>query len=250
MPHNPNHKYRRNPWEVSTAPSVQYRVAAPVPVPVDPLGPPPNRRLAGNIPPGGVRIGTVDQLQPTFESQVNTYLGNPKNRAYEYAESLAEVNPDGSINDQPDNIRHSTAGLYTAQAVSDMLKYGGANMQHDPVNRAIADITGFVASNAMGLGHEFKHLPQLIQEEWEDKGLTGIYNALRVTGEDAANNFVGSLLSILPGLAPGDAEEILVRLSDANLLPDGVSGGRNNLYFKEDRPGRRSVGESYDANRP
>lgn len=246
MPHNPNHKYRRNPWEVSTSPMVQYRVAAPTkaPAPID---------MAPAFPPkpGGVRIGTVDQIQsPTFESRVNTYLGNPKGRAYDYAESLAEVNPDGSVNDQPDNIRHSVAGLYTAQSVSDMLKYGGANMQHDPVNRAIADITGFVASNAMGLGHEFKHLPQLIQQEWEDKGLTGIYNALRVTGEDAANNFVGSLLSILPGLAPGDAEEILVQLSEANLLPDGVSGGRSNLYFKEDRPGRRSVGESYDANRP
>lgn len=234
MPHNPNHKYRRNPWEVSTAPSVQYRVPAPA------VQPP--------LPPGGVKLGTVDQVQPTFESQVNTYLGDPKGRAYRYAETLAEVYPDGSIGDQPDNVRHAVAGAYTAQSVSDLLKYG-AGMQHDPVNRAIADVTGFVTANLMGMGHEVKHLPQLIKEEYQDKGIRGIYDALRTTGEDAANNFVGSLLGILPGLAPGDAEEIIVQLSNNNLLPDGVSGGNANLYVKgEDR--MRVIGEDYNTNRP
>jgi len=237
MPHNPNHKYRRNPWEVSTAPTVQYRVPTPA---VQQQGAP--------LPPGGVKLGTVDQVQPTFESKVNAYMGDPKGRAYNYAETLAEVHPDGSIGDQPDNVRHAVAGAYTAQSVSDLLKYG-AGMQHDPVNRAIADVTGFVTANIMGMGHEVKHLPQLIKEEYEDKGIRGIYDALRTTGEDAANNFVGSLLGILPGLAPGDAEEIIVQLSNNNLLPDGVSGGNANLYVKgEDR--MRVIGEDYNTQRP
>jgi len=243
MPHNPNHKYRRNPWEVSTAPSVSYRPA------VKERGFTPSFKEVSPLPPGGIRLGIPDQLDPqTFEAKVNAYLGNPKGRAFDYAETLAEVNPDGTIGDQPDNVRHALAGTYTAQSVSDLLKYG-AGMQHDPVNRAVADVAGFVTANLMGLGHEFKHLPQLIKEEWEDKGIRGIYDALRTTGEDAANNFVGSLLSILPGLAPGDAEEIIVQLSNNNLLPDGVSGGNSNLYVKgEDR--MRVIGEDYNTQRP
>lgn len=237
MPGPNKYKYRRNPWEASTAPSVQYRVPAPA-----------VKQQGAPLPPGGVKLGTVDQVQPTFESKVNTYMGDPKGRAYRYAETLAEVHPDGSIGDQPDNVRHAVAGAYTAQSVSDLLKYK-AGMQHDPVNRAIADVTGFVTANLMGMGHEVKHLPQLIKEEYEDKGIRGIYDALRTTGEDAANNFVGSLLGILPGLAPGDAEEIIVQLSNNNLLPDGVSGGDANLYLKgEDR--MRVIGEGYNTNRP
>jgi len=222
MPHNPNHKYRRNPWDVSIAPSIQYRVPS---------------------------VGGDDPAKAeTFESKVNRYMGNPKGRAHDFAETLAEVNPDGSINDQPDNVRHAVAGAYTAQAVSDLLKYK-AGMQHDPVNGAIADIAGFVTANVMGMGHELKHLPKLVKEEYESKGIRGIYDALRTTGEDAANNFVGSLLGILPGLSPGDAEEIIVQLSQNNLLPDGVSGGDSNLYVKgEDR--MRVIGEQYNTNRP
>ena len=237
MPGPNKYKYRRNPWEASTAPSVQYRVPTPA-----------VKQQGAPMPPGGVKLGTVDQVQPTFESKVNTYMGDPKGRAYRYAETLAEVYPDGSIGDQPDNVRHAVAGAYTAQSVSDLLKYK-AGMQHDPVNRAIADVTGFVTANIMGMGHEVKHLPQLIKEEYEDKGIRGIYDALRTTGEDAANNFVGSLLGILPGLAPGDAEEIIVQLSNNNLLPDGVSGGDANLYLKgEDR--MRVIGEDYNTQRP
>lgn len=212
-------KYRRNPWDVSLSPSVKY-------VPTNPSK------------------SRVKEKGLTLEGEVNEWLGNPKGRAFNYADSLIEANPDGTMNDQPDNVRHSTAGLYTAQAISDRLKYG-AGMIDSPLNRVISDIAGVVGANAMGLGHELKHLPKLIEEEWAKDGITGIYNALRTTSEDAANNFVGSLLSIMPGLTPGEAEEIIVELSNNNLLPDGLSGGKSNLYIKGDHPARQ-VSKDYN----
>ena len=90
-------RYRRNPWEVSTAPSVTYRPAVQAPKQATP------------------DVGTVDQIHPdTFEAKVNRYLGNPKGRAFDYAETLAEVNPDETIGDQPDNCL-----LYTSDAADE-----------------------------------------------------------------------------------------------------------------------------------
>jgi len=84
----------------------------------------------------------------------------------------------------------------------------------------------------LGAGHEVKHLPSALKEGYGKNGLRGVYDALRTTGEDVANNFVGSILGVLPNLKPGDAEEIITELSFSGILPDGMSDPEMNMYPK------------------
>lgn len=164
---------------------------------------------------------------PTREEQVNQFLGKPKEKAFNFAESLVES---GRIDgDQPDNIRHALAGTYTAQNVSNMIT-GGYNP--NIITNIVGDAAGVAAANILGAGHEVKHLPSSLKEGYEKNGLRGVYDALRTTGEDVANNFVGSILGVLPGLKPGDAEEIITELSFAGILPDGMSDPDMNMYPK------------------
>lgn len=164
---------------------------------------------------------------PTSEQQVNDFLGNPKEKAYNYAESLVTS---GSVDgDQPDNVRHALAGAYTAQNVSNMIT-GGYNP--NIITNIIGDAAGVAAANILGAGHEAKHLPSAIKEGYGKNGLRGVYDALRTTGEDVANNFVGSILGVLPNLKPGDAEEIITELSSSGILPDGMSDPEMNMYPK------------------
>ena len=164
---------------------------------------------------------------PTREQQVNNFIGNPKEKAFDYAESLVTS---GSVEgDQPDNIRHALAGTYTAQNISNMIT-GGYNP--NTITNIIGDAAGLVTANILGAGHEAKHLPKALKEGYGKNGLRGVYDALRTTGEDVANNFVGSILGVLPNLKPGDAEEIITELSFSGILPDGMSDPEMNMYPK------------------
>lgn len=164
---------------------------------------------------------------PTREQQVNDFLGNPKEKAYNYAESLVTS---GSVDgDQPDNVRHALAGAYTAQNVSNMIT-GGYNP--NIITNIIGDAAGVAAANILGAGHEGKNLPRAVIDGYGKNGLRGVYDALRTTGEDVANNFVGSILGVLPNLKPGDAEEIITELSSSGILPDGMSDPEMNMYPK------------------
>ena len=164
---------------------------------------------------------------PTREQQVNDFIGNPKEKAYNYAESLVTS---GSVDgDQPDNVRHALAGAYTAQNVSNMIT-GGYNP--NIITNIIGDAAGVAAANILGAGHEGKNLPRAVIDGYGKNGLRGVYDALRTTGEDVANNFVGSILGVLPNLKPGDAEEIITELSSSGILPDGMSDPEMNMYPK------------------
>jgi len=164
---------------------------------------------------------------PTREQQVNDFIGNPKEKAFDYAESLVTS---GSVDgDQPDNIRHALAGAYTAQNVSNMIT-GGYNP--NIITNIIGDAAGVATANILGAGHEGKYLPRAVIEGYGKNGLRGVYDALRTTGEDVANNFVGSILGVLPNLKPGDAEEIITELSFSGILPDGMSDPEMNMYPK------------------
>ena len=186
-------------------------------------------------------LGRLAGEQPlTTEGKVNQWLGDPKGRAASYSESLVDPNED-----PVDNVRHPLAAAYTTQAVADKIKYSGDQMfWNNPIRTAVANAAGVAVANAAGLGHEVKHLPQLLSGSWEDAGLEGVYHALRMTGEDLANNFVGSLVGTLRDLNGTDAAEVITFLSNNNLLPDGVSvpstsvkaGTPENFYLRGDTP--------------
>lgn len=152
----------------------------------------------------------------TLEGLVNATLGDPKGRAARYSESL--VGPD---DEAPDNVRHSLAAAYTTQGVADKIKRNSPIQ--GPLTDVVANAAGVLTANLLGAGHEVKHLPQLLSSSWNDSGLEGVYHAVRMTGEDAANNFIGSLVGSLRDLTGTDAAEVITFLSDNDLLPDGVS---------------------------
>lgn len=208
----------------NSKPPVPFRPLTQVPIPAD---------AANALNAAGFRV----QNEKTLEGRVNEWMGDPKGRAARYAESL--VGPD---EEAVDNVRHSLAGAYTAQSIADKIKYS-TPIQH-PLKTAVANAAGFAAANVLGAGHEIKHLPQLLSSAWDDSGLEGIYHAIRMTGEDATNNFVGALVGTLRDLNGTDAAEVLTFLSNNNLLPDGVSvpstairaGSSPNLYIKGEGP--------------
>lgn len=181
------------------------------------------------------------QQQPlTMEGRVNAALGDPKGRAARYSESL--VGPD---DEAPDNVRHSLAGAYTAQGVADRIKK--SSPVQGPLTTIVANAAGVATANLLGAGHEIKHLPQLLSSSWNDSGLEGVYHAIRMTGEDAANNFIGSLVGTLRDLNGTDAAEVITFLSNNNLMPDGVSipstairaGSRPDQYAKKKEQGNK-----------
>lgn len=193
------------------------------------------------IPPAAAdalnAAGFRAQNEMTLEGRVNEWMGDPKGRAAKYAESLV-----GPEEDPVDNVRHSLAGAYTAQSIADKIKY--SSPIQNPLKTAVANAAGFAAANVLGAGHEIKHLPQLLSSSWSDSGLEGVYHALRMTGEDATNNFVGALVGTLRDLNGTDAAEVLTFLSNNNLLPDGVSvpstavkaGSPPHFYIKGEGP--------------
>ena len=187
----------------NSKPPVPFRPLTQVPIPA---------AAADALNAAGFRA----QNEMTLEGRVNEWMGDPKGRAASYAESLVDPNED-----PVDNVRHSLAGAYTAQSIADKIKY--SSPIQNPLKTAVANAAGFAAANVLGAGHEIKHLPQLLSSSWSDSGLEGIYHALRMTGEDATNNFVGALVGTLRDLNGTDAAEVLTFLSNNNLLPDGVS---------------------------
>ena len=208
----------------NSKPPVPFRPLTQVPIPA---------AAADALNAAGFRA----QNEMTLEGRVNEWMGDPKGRAASYAESLVDPNED-----PVDNVRHSLAGAYTAQSIADKIKY--SSPIQNPLKTAVANAAGFAAANVLGAGHEIKHLPQLLSSSWSDSGLEGIYHALRMTGEDATNNFVGALVGTLRDLNGTDAAEVLTFLSNNNLLPDGVSvpstavkaGSEPNSYVKGEGP--------------
>jgi hypothetical protein len=169
----------------------------------------------------------AQQKPLTFEGRVNASLGDPKGRAAEYAGDFGAKDGNGPI----DNIRHPLAAAYTAEAVQDKVKSVVGN---NPLGNVFGTAVGFAFSNAAGIGHEARALPQLLEEYYKEDGISGVFNAMRMTGEDVFNNFVGSVVGSLPKLSKEQSQEIITYLSLNNLIPDGYQtpDGKENFYFK------------------
>jgi len=147
----------------------------------------------------------------SMEEAVNKYLGYPQERAINLSEQM------GNPGEDPiDNVRHSTAAMYTQQAIKDKIGI--------PI---VGDALGFLGANAMGIGHE---LGTIFRDErpWDVK--------LRESAEDELNNFAGSFIGLLPGTQE-EKGRALYNLSAGNWLADGVvdPNGQNNLYFKNEQ---------------
>ena len=161
----------------------------------------------------------------SLEGKVNAALGDPKGRAAEFANTYG--GDEGAV----DNVRHPLAAAYTTEAVANKVK---SVLGNTPEASIIGKAVGFAFSNAAGAAHEVKALPSLIEEYYKENGITGVFNAIRMTGEDTFNNFVGSVIGALPQMKGAQKEEIITYLSDNNLLPDGVesSDGKRKLYLR------------------
>lgn len=144
----------------------------------------------------------VPPVQPkSFEGEVDKMLGYPQKKAFEKA---------GLV----DNERHGRASLYTQQELQKYL---------DPVSAA-------AAANILGAAHEVSHLPERIKKS---KSASGVYHNIRETAEDMFNNAVGAGIGMIPFVPLESKESLLMYLSDNNMMPDGVSMSRGDMYWKK-----------------
>lgn len=163
--------------------------------------------------------------QVSLETKVDNFLGGVQGKAVNDSDLLKDEEP-------IDNIRHASAGRYTQEAVSRRL--GGG---------ILGNITGIVASNALGTAHEAKNIIK-------DKRPWGV--KLRESGEDMINNAFGSLI----GAAPVDAKtktKTIKEMSFKNRLPDGYQAEKGDFekgfiadaYFKNKKNKNTSTNNNY-----
>jgi hypothetical protein len=163
----------------------------------------------------------VQNLLIDTERSVNKSLGYPMEKGATAAKQLAGDNlwynpktKQWEENDPVDNFRHPMAGRYTSEAIQDKL-------YNIPV---LSQIAGMVGSNALGIGHELSTL-------FNPKDKRGWYDKIRESGEDAFNNAVGATVGSLP-ISNKEKTNMLVKLSNKNMIPDGVSGKHGDMYIK------------------
>jgi len=154
-----------------------------------------------------------------LEGSINKSLGNPMQKAHTAAYQLAGkwYNPktkQWEENDPVDNFRHPMAGRYVSEEIQNKL-------YNIPV---VSQIAGMVGSNALGVGHELSTL-------FNPKDKRGWYDKIRESGEDIFNNAVGATVGSLP-ISDKQKTKILTKLSNKNMLPDGVSGTGGDMYIK------------------
>ena len=176
--------------------------------------------------PAQIRQAKIDLAQNkkplTTEGRINEMLGDPKSRAADLSQKVA---PEGE--GPVDNIRHTVAGMYTADAIANKLAPYPMGPTTIP---AIA--LGFVGSNLAGLAHEVKAFMPSLEGDYRN-----IPAVARMSAEDIVNNFVGSALSLNPFMTEKEKEDFIVRMSYENYLPDGYvqidPKHSKDLYFKK-----------------
>jgi hypothetical protein len=189
----------------------------------------PNYQMGGNVYPVNYvpqaqngknkkKKGVQDLLRDV-ENSVNKSLGNPMQKAHAAAYQLAGkwYNPktkQWEENDPVDNFRHPMAGRYTSEAIQDKL-------YNIPI---LSQMVGLTGSNALGVAHELSTL-------FHPKDKRGWYDKIRESGEDIFNNAVGATVGSLP-ISDKRKTNILTKLSNQNMLPDGVSGKGGDMYIK------------------
>ena len=176
--------------------------------------------------PAQIRQAKFDLAQGkkplTTEGQINKALGNPKGKAARFAETVVDPGED-----PVDNIRHTAAGMYTADAIANKLAPYSMGPATIP-----AKALGFVGSNLAGLAHEIKAFVPSLEGDYRN-----IPAAARMSAEDMINNFVGSALSLNPFMSEEEKENFIIDLSNRNFLPDGYEKMQgqtlDNLYLKK-----------------
>jgi hypothetical protein len=176
--------------------------------------------------PAQIRQAKFDLAQGkkplTTEGQINKALGNPKGKAARFAETVVDPGED-----PVDNIRHTAAGMYTADAIANKLAPYSMGPATIP-----AKALGFVGSNLAGLAHEIKAFVPSLEGDYRN-----IPAAARMSAEDMVNNFVGSALSLNPFMSEEEKENFIIDLSNRNFLPDGYEKMQgqtlDNLYLKK-----------------
>ncbi len=156
--------------------------------------------------------GKAKKYLKNLEEDINTQLG--------FTMDLASDKSAPSENEEPiDNIRHTLGGMYTSNAIQNKFpqyaKYTG-----------IPQAFGVLGSNVLGLSHEVMSLLKN-ERPWKEKAIE--------SSEDMLNNFVGSLLSVMPFMSNEDKEDVIWKLSVNNLLPDGMYDGMNNQYLSKEQ---------------
>jgi|688.fasta_scaffold40946_2 hypothetical protein len=180
--------------------------------------------------PRQIRQARIDVAQGktplTAEGRINEMLGDPKGRAADLSQKVA---PEGE--GPVDNIRHTVAGMYTADAIANKL----APYPMGPTTIP-AKALGFIGSNLAGLAHEVKAFVPSLEGNYRNIPATA-----RMSAEDMINNFVGSALSLNPFMNEKEKEDFIVKMSYENYLPDGYAQIHPNhskdLYFKKEYGG-------------
>lgn len=153
----------------------------------------------------------------TKEEKINDFLGDPMGRAADDADIYPTEEP-------VDNIRHTSAGRYTQEALS--RKLGGS---------MAANIAAIGATNLFGLAHEARNF-------FKKDSSSSFIEKARESGEDMFNNAVGSVIGALP-ISGTSKKNFIRKLSQGNLLADGYvsnkegvkKGLSSNVYFKDQK---------------
>ena len=153
--------------------------------------------------------------KPSIEKQINRWLGNPSAQAQRDSESEKWFNPKTKkweSQDPIDNIRHTSAGRYTAEAIAN--KTGNIPF--------ISNTLGYLGSNLLGAAHEAS--TYFIDPRWNYKK-SGFFNNFKTITreglEDLYNNNVGAMIGVTPFITPSQKTRIIKNLSNNNLIPDG-----------------------------
>ena len=161
--------------------------------------------------------------EKSLEEKLDDYLGNPQKKARYISEQARFIK-----NDDPyDNVRHASAGRYTAEAIRNKVE---SKIGKNPVGRTVGKAAGFVGANLLGAAHEGS---VLISGYNKDK--RPLSTKLRESAEDIYNNYVGSKIGLSDKPSKQKTKKIL-ELSYKNQIPDG---------YGEKDPFNNKVGDLY-----
>jgi len=166
-----------------------------------------------------------------WEQSISKFLGNPMSKAAkaaDYKRPVVDPKTRRQHEAEPvDNVRHASAGRYTAEAIRDYAKLIPF-LNNIP---GLAEAAGFVGSNALGLGHEISSLYNDNQFDTRPWGIK-----LKETAADAYNNMVGSSIG-LSNLSPYEKEAYMKYLSETGKIPTGQYNKKKDPTYKKQMGG-------------
>lgn len=241
-----------HPENRATAPST-YNIPRPKPQAPKPIIVHVDPRLISNVKPPVtpvIRQASPKPYQPSVEERVDNFLGNPQLKAREIAQN---ENP----NEDPyDNVRHSFAGRYTAEALTNAMDngLGKSVLSRNPIVQGVTASAGAAGAAMLGLGHEAS--TYFGDPRWnEDHDRYGnpmpwykrAYTITREGLEDEFNNAVGATIGASPFVSDKEKDARLWNMIDNNYLPDGY--GENNLFRPDGKGAYRDLEQHKNGGR-